>query len=353
MEGTAISSQSFTGSKGTIHYLSAGPETGPLIIFVHGCPFPAITWRPQLQCFASLGFRVVAADTTGYGDSYNSADVADYSMESQVSDQLELLSHVGREKAVFIGHDWGSAIVWSIAAHHQDKCLGVAALGIPYRTVELGLEKLVATVDRDLYPEDKYPYGQWDYMVYYNQNTKDVEAYHAEHGDRLAKLFTMPYDGPIPPVQTPAATANLTKSGGFFGGQAPPDVPLEASLLDAAMYEAVIASPRKHGTFGQVAYYRNDAANAAYNDAKNCPNGAKLDVPCFYLDCSADLCSVSNCSPAWTADMRELCSNLFEAQLVTRHMVALEKSNETNALLARWLCERTEAWPVDRSSGRV
>ncbi|KAJ2979149.1 hypothetical protein NQ176_g3426 [Zarea fungicola] len=220
MEGTAISSQSFTGSKGTIHYLSGGPETGPLIIFVHGCPFPAITWRPQLQCFASLGFRVVAADTTGYGDSYNSADVADYSMESQVSDQLELLSHVGREKAVFIGHDWGSAIVWSIAAHHQDKCLGVAALGIPYRTVELGLEKLVATVDRNLYPEDEYPYGQWDYMVYYNQNTKDIEAYHAEHGDRLAKLFTMPYDGPIPPVQTPGVTASVTKSGGFFGGQA-------------------------------------------------------------------------------------------------------------------------------------
>jgi soluble epoxide hydrolase / lipid-phosphate phosphatase len=116
-----------------------------------------------------VGFYVAAADTTGYGQSFNSREVSDYSMESQVADQLELLSHLGREKAIFVGHDWGSAIIWSLAAHHPERCLGVAALGIPYRTVELGLGKLVSTVDRELYPETKYPYGQWDYMLFYEQ----------------------------------------------------------------------------------------------------------------------------------------------------------------------------------------
>ena len=342
-----ISSHTFAASKGPIHYLAAGPTTGPLIVFVHGCPFIAMTWRPQLECFANLGFYVAAADTTGYGQSFNSREVSDYSMESQVADQLELLSHLGREKAIFVGHDWGSAIVWSLAAHHPEKCLGVAGLGIPYRTVELGLEKLVSTVDRELYPETKYPSGQWDYMLFYEQNPEKVEVYFAQHFERLTKLFTTRYDGP----RKASITADLTKTGGFFGGQAPPDIPFEASVLDHEMFNAVVASERNNGTFGIVAYYRNGAANRAYNDPKRCANGAKLDIPCFYLDCSADLASVNSSSTNWTAEMHELCSNIFEVQLNCRHMVALEKPTETNALLARWLCEHTQAWPVDRSSG--
>lgn len=267
-----------------------------------------------------------------------------------MTDQLELLSYLERDKAVFIGHDWGSATVWSLAAHHPDKCLRVAGLGIPYRTVELGVDKLVDTVDRRLYPEENYPYGQWDYMVFYEDSPSKVQEYFMEHVEKLLPVLTMPYDGPLPPPQQPSITAEVRNGGGFFGGKAPPDVPKEASVLDQEMLAAAVDSVRKNGTFGLVAYYRNNKANAAYNHAKNCANNAKLDIPCFYLDSSADLCSVSNSSANWTAEMHKLCTNLTEAQLHTRHMVALEKPYETNALLSCWLCERTEAWPVPRVS---
>ncbi len=46
-------------------YISAGPFNGPLLIFVHGWPAIAKTWKPQLTTFASLGFRVVAPDMLG------------------------------------------------------------------------------------------------------------------------------------------------------------------------------------------------------------------------------------------------------------------------------------------------
>ena len=50
-------------------YLACGPETGPLIIFVHGWPELGHSWRHQLRCFAALGFRCVAPDMRGYGRS--------------------------------------------------------------------------------------------------------------------------------------------------------------------------------------------------------------------------------------------------------------------------------------------
>ena len=53
----------------TTHYLAAGPETGPLIIFIHGWPELSISWRHQLPFFAAMGFRAIAPDMRGYGDS--------------------------------------------------------------------------------------------------------------------------------------------------------------------------------------------------------------------------------------------------------------------------------------------
>ena len=53
----------------TTFYLAAGPEDGPLIIFVHGWPELSISWRHQLPALAAIGFRVIAPDMRGYGRS--------------------------------------------------------------------------------------------------------------------------------------------------------------------------------------------------------------------------------------------------------------------------------------------
>lgn len=118
------------------------------------------TWAPQVQTFSSLGFHVVAPDTRGYGGSTSTSNIADYRLEQHVSDMLALLAHLNREKAVWVAHDWGCGLVSALAAHHPKVCIGIANLCVPYHTVELGLEALIATVNRDIYPEDKYPYGQ-------------------------------------------------------------------------------------------------------------------------------------------------------------------------------------------------
>jgi len=67
-------------------YLACGAEDGPLIVFVHGWPELSVSWRHQLPCFASLGFRAIAPDMRGYGRSSVYARHEDYALEHSVAD---------------------------------------------------------------------------------------------------------------------------------------------------------------------------------------------------------------------------------------------------------------------------
>ena len=70
-------------------YLACGPETGPLIVFVHGWPELSHSWRHQLRCFAAFGFRCIAPDMRGYGRSSSYRTHADYALEHSVHDMLD------------------------------------------------------------------------------------------------------------------------------------------------------------------------------------------------------------------------------------------------------------------------
>ena len=109
----------------TTFYLAAGPKDGPLIIFVHGWPELSMSWRHLLPALASLGFRAIAPDMRGYGRSSIYTRSSDYAQELIVHDMIELLDSLRRERAVWVGHDWGSPVVWNLASHHPERCEGL------------------------------------------------------------------------------------------------------------------------------------------------------------------------------------------------------------------------------------
>ena len=143
-------------------YLASGPREAPLIIFAHGWPELSLSWRHQLKYFGERGWRAIAPDMRGYGRSTVHRRHEDYAVEESVADMLELLAHLGREQAIWVGHDWGSPVVWALASHHPEKCRGVASLCVPYPPGGFGPATLVASVDRAVYPAEQYPVGQWD-----------------------------------------------------------------------------------------------------------------------------------------------------------------------------------------------
>ena len=82
-------------------------------IAVHRIGFPqTVSFAPrnQLPVFAALGFLAIAPDMRGYGRSSVYQRHEDYALEQTVIDMIELLNALGRERAVWVGHDWGSPV---------------------------------------------------------------------------------------------------------------------------------------------------------------------------------------------------------------------------------------------------
>ncbi|HWK27566.1 MAG TPA: alpha/beta hydrolase [Solirubrobacter sp.] len=115
---------------GHLHALSDGD--GPLVLLVHGFPEGAWAWRHQLPALAAAGYRAVAIDVRGYGDSFVPGSVEAYRLLAHVADNVAVLRALGAGTAAIVGDDWGSAIATASAQIRPDLFTAVALLGVPY-----------------------------------------------------------------------------------------------------------------------------------------------------------------------------------------------------------------------------
>src|SRR5687767_9987610 len=112
-----------------LHVLEAGE--GPPVVLAHGFPELAYSWRHQIPALAEAGYHVVAPDQRGYGRSSRPEAVEDYDMVHLTDDLVGLLDDLGEDKAVFVGHDWGSMVVWQMSLMHPDRVAGVVGMSVP------------------------------------------------------------------------------------------------------------------------------------------------------------------------------------------------------------------------------
>ncbi|MGW0410360.1 alpha/beta fold hydrolase [Streptomyces collinus] len=115
---------------GRLHAVEQG--TGPLVMLVHGFPESWYSWRRQLPALAAAGYRAVALDVRGYGRSSKPAATDAYRMLDLVEDNVALVRALGEEKAVVVGHDWGSSIAAASALLHPGVFRAVGLLSVPY-----------------------------------------------------------------------------------------------------------------------------------------------------------------------------------------------------------------------------
>ena len=95
------------------HAQADGPDAGPLVLCLHGFPELGRSWQHQLPALAAAGYRAVAPDLRGYGQTDLQGP---YDLRTLVDDTAALISALGRERAIIVGHDWGGAVAWSVAA---------------------------------------------------------------------------------------------------------------------------------------------------------------------------------------------------------------------------------------------
>ncbi|MBS0975378.1 alpha/beta fold hydrolase [Serratia rubidaea] len=109
-----------------IFYKDWGPKDAQVIFFHHGWPLSADDWDAQMLFFLAHGYRVVAHDRRGHGRSSQVWDGHD--MDHYADDVAAVVSHLGIQKAVHIGHSTGGGEVAHYIARHGDSRVAKAVL---------------------------------------------------------------------------------------------------------------------------------------------------------------------------------------------------------------------------------
>ncbi|MDO4263372.1 MAG: alpha/beta fold hydrolase [Deinococcus sp.] len=115
-----------------LHCLEAGPESGPLVLLLHGFPEDSRAWKRQIGPLARAGFRVVAPDLRGYHLSDKSPGVDAYRMDTLLDDVVALIHSLGHARAHVVGHDWGGIIAWGLAIRSPEVVDRLAVLNAPH-----------------------------------------------------------------------------------------------------------------------------------------------------------------------------------------------------------------------------
>jgi pimeloyl-ACP methyl ester carboxylesterase len=127
---------SFVATNGQrLHVAQAGPEDGPLVILLHGFPEFWYGWRKQIPALAAAGFCVWVPDQRGYGFSDKPARISDYRLDKLAADVAGLIAASGRRRAAVIGHDWGGAVGWWLAANNPEVVEQLAIINVPHPQV--------------------------------------------------------------------------------------------------------------------------------------------------------------------------------------------------------------------------
>ncbi|TNC22937.1 alpha/beta fold hydrolase [Amycolatopsis alkalitolerans] len=108
-----------------LHVAEAG--SGPMVLLLHGFAEFWWAWRHQLVSLAEAGFRVVAADLRGYGDS--DKPPRGYDAWTLAGDVAGLVRALGERRAHLVGHAWGGMLAWTAATLHPRLVSSVSVLG--------------------------------------------------------------------------------------------------------------------------------------------------------------------------------------------------------------------------------
>ena len=264
---------------------------GPPVVLIHGWPETRYSWRHQIPALAAAGYRAIAVDCRGYGDSSKPEPVGAYSLELVVADFVALFDALELSSPVVVGHDWGSIIAWSLAVLHPDRLKAVASLNVPYRGWSTGFP-----------PTDyirEHLADRFGYVLYFQEEGAAEAAFEADPDDWLQRVY-----------------GSIAKDPGF---PAPEDF--------AVYRDAFVAG----GMRGPLNYYRNiDANHEAMTPHQNAP----VTIPALMVAADSDPVLPASLVPG----MERWIEELTVAEVADAgHWVQQEQPEQVNDALLSFL----------------
>ena len=133
--------QSFDSDGVRIAYIDVAPQSGAgdPVLLIHGfASNHAVNWVNTLwvRTLSQAGYRVIALDNRGHGESEKLYDPALYSSEAMAGDAVRLLDHLGIARADVMGYSMGGRITAHLALDHRDRLRSALIGGLGMHLVE-------------------------------------------------------------------------------------------------------------------------------------------------------------------------------------------------------------------------
>jgi pimeloyl-ACP methyl ester carboxylesterase len=301
-----------------MHVVEAG--SGFPVLLCHGFPELWYSWRHQLRALADAGFRAIAPDQRGYGDTDAPQAIDAYTMHHLVGDLTGLLDALGIEQAAIVGHDWGGIVVWQMALLAPHRVAAVVGVNTPFfpRPAARPTEIMRAMAQ-----------GNFHYMLYF-QEPGVAEAELDRDVPRSLRGFyqAIPKDIIEAAKDTPPGVFG-SAGGGILDRF--PDAP-HGDFLTESDFQVFVQAFTRTGFRGGLNWYRNFDRNwelTAYL------SGAKVTQPALMI--TAELDPVLR--PRMAEGMSAWVPNLRETLLIKGcgHWTQQERPEEVNQALIKFL----------------
>ena len=116
----------------TFDVTDTGPLRGEVVVLLHGFPTDRSSWDRVAGRLHDAGLRTLAPDQRGYSPGASPGDLGAYRLEELVADVVALVDASGRERVHLVGHDWGGALAWLVAANHPERIATLTVLSTPH-----------------------------------------------------------------------------------------------------------------------------------------------------------------------------------------------------------------------------
>jgi pimeloyl-ACP methyl ester carboxylesterase len=298
----------------------AGPRNGFPIVLCHGFPELAYSWRHQLPALAEAGYRVIAPDQRGYGETARPAEVEDYDMPNLTGDLVGLLDALSIEKAVFCGHDWGGLVVWSMPLYHPDRVAGIIGVNTPFLP-RPPIDPIAAM---------RAAFGENMYIVFF-QKPGEADAILARDVGKTFRFFMRSNMTTAEEyAKRPKSDRNLELVSAVQSDETrwPGEV-----LLTSEELKLFVDTCTRTGFTGGINWYRNFTRNWRLSESLE----QHVSAPSLMIMAEDDIVL----SPAMADGMERFVPDL-EKILIRRcgHWTQQEHPAETNAAMLGWLQRR-------------
>lgn len=159
---------------------------GPAVLMLHGFPDSARLWRHQIPALLDSGYRIIAPDLRGFGESERPKGVDSYSLMNVIGDLTALLDHFEVDRAHVVGHDWGAGAAWILASLVPQRVASLTALSVGrFQGAAASIEQLRSSWYMFMFQfegvaEEWLSRNDWEFLRSFLRGGEDPERYIAD-----------------------------------------------------------------------------------------------------------------------------------------------------------------------------